>query len=68
MDALATPLVGIMSDKWGSRKTWHLAGERSTPTSAVKNLPENWLKVRSFSSSALSDRCSNFMVYNKLLS
>ncbi|KAK3924930.1 Major facilitator superfamily domain-containing protein 12 [Frankliniella fusca] len=26
VDALATPLVGYMSDKWGSRKTWHLAG------------------------------------------
>lgn len=26
VDAVATPLVGIMSDKWGSRKTWHLAG------------------------------------------
>ncbi|KAJ1530953.1 hypothetical protein ONE63_005789 [Megalurothrips usitatus] len=26
VDALATPLVGILSDKWGSRKTWHLVG------------------------------------------
>lgn len=29
MDALATPVVGVLADKYGTKKAWHLAGEQS---------------------------------------
>lgn len=27
VDALATPVVGVLADKYGTKKAWHLAGE-----------------------------------------
>lgn len=26
IDALATPVVGLLADKYGTKKAWHLAG------------------------------------------